>query len=113
MALLPGQDVLSLDETSYFGYGVDAGTATLADLVAVDALNAWDYDRMDETFIPAQIPEDPIEAVISAVVDEVTGANLYVVGSGWGDGVYPTYVGRTSDGAISTFVTTFNVLPGS
>jgi hypothetical protein len=111
MALLPGQDMASLGEDGYFGYGVDAGTGTLADRVAIEALSAWDYDRIDATFIPAQVPNDPVEAVIAAVVDEITGANVYVVGSGWGDGVYATYVGRDADGGISSFVTDFGVVP--
>jgi hypothetical protein len=111
MALLPSQDLASLDDDSYFGYGVDAGTGTLADRVAIEALEQWDYDRMDEVFIPAQIPHDPIEAVMSAVVDQQTGANVYVVGSGWGDGSYPTYVGWTAGGHIASFVTSFGVVP--
>jgi hypothetical protein len=111
MALLPNQDLASLDEDSYFGYGVDAGTGTLADRVAIEVLQDWDYDRIDEVFVPAQIPTDPIEAVVSALVDEQTGANVYVVGSGWGDGSYPTYVGWTVDGAVARFVTYFGVLP--
>jgi hypothetical protein len=111
MAVLPGQDVASLGADDYFGYPVDAGTGTLADRVTIEALSEWDYDRIDATFIPAQIPDDPIEAVIGAVVDEMTGANVYVVGSGWGDGVYATYVGRATDGGISSFVTDFGVLP--
>jgi hypothetical protein len=111
MALLPGQDVASLGEDGYFGYGVDAGTGTLADRVAIEAMSEWDYDHIDETFIPAQIPDDPIEAVIAAVVDPQTGANVYVVESGWGDGSYATYVGWTADGRISSFVTDFRVVP--
>jgi hypothetical protein len=111
MALLPDQDVASLDDEDFLGYGVDAGTATLADQVAIEALNYWDYEQVDAVFIPAQIPDDPIEAVITAVVEEQTAANLYVVGSGWGDGVYATYVGRTKDGRIASFVTDFRVVP--
>ena len=111
MALLPGQDLASLGDDEFFGYSVGAGTATLADLVAIEALNGWDYDRLDEVFIPAQIPEDPIEAVIGAVVDEPTMANVYVVGAGWGDGRYATYVGRAENGQITTFVTDFRVVP--
>jgi hypothetical protein len=111
MASVPGQDVTTLGEQGYFGYGVDAGTGTLADRVAVEAMEDWDYDRIEDVFIPAQIPHDPIEAVIAAVVDAPTGANVYVVGSGWGDGSYATYVGRTADGRISSFVTDFRVVP--
>jgi hypothetical protein len=36
---------------------------------------------------------------------------VYVVGSGWGDGVYATYIGRTEDGRIASFVTDFRVIP--
>jgi hypothetical protein len=111
IALTPGQDVSALDADGFFGYGVDAGTGTLADRVAIEALDEWDYDRIEDVFIPAQIPLDPIDAVIVATVDEPTGANVYVVGSGWGDGSYATYVGRTADRNISSFVTDFRVLP--
>ncbi|GAB3842376.1 DUF4241 domain-containing protein [Dactylosporangium cerinum] len=111
MALLPGNDPASLGDDDYFGYLVDSGTATLADQIAIEALSKWDYDQMDEAFIPAQIPADPIEAVLAAVVDEPTGANVYVVGAGWGDGVYATYVGRADDGQITSFVTDFGVVP--
>jgi uncharacterized protein DUF4241 len=111
MAVTADQDASTLADDEFFGYGVDAGTGTLADLSAIEALEEWDFDRVEDTFIPAQIPLDPIEAVISAVVDAVTGANIYVVGSGWGDGSYPTYVGHTADQRITSFVTDFNVVP--
>jgi hypothetical protein len=111
MALLPDQDAALLDEETFFGYGVDSGTGTLADRIAVAAIEDWDFDRIEDAFIPAHVPIDPIEAVCSAVVDEQTGANAYVVGSGRGDGAYPTYVGWTADGTNATFVTHFGVLP--
>ncbi|GAA1858587.1 DUF4241 domain-containing protein [Asanoa iriomotensis] len=111
MALLPEQDPATLGDDEFFGYGVDAGTGTLADRVAVEALAQWDYERVEDALIPAQIPDDPVEAVIVVVADEDTGANVYVVGSGWGDGAYATYVGRTADGRITSFVTDFSVLP--
>lgn len=111
MALLPGQDVASLGDEDFFGYAVDAGTGTLADQVAIEALREWDFERVDEVFIPAQVPDSPLDAVIAAVVEERTGANVHVVGSGWGDGVYATYVGRTADGRIASFVTDFRVVP--
>ncbi|MEV0806365.1 DUF4241 domain-containing protein [Micromonospora sp. NPDC050200] len=69
MALLPGQDTASLGDEDFFGYAVDTGTGTLADQVAIEALNEWDYERVDELFIPAQIPDDPIDAVVAGVVE--------------------------------------------
>jgi hypothetical protein len=67
MALLPGQNVATLGDDDFFGYGVDAGTGTLADQVAIEALSQWDYEQVEEAFIPAQIPADPIEAVIRVI----------------------------------------------
>jgi hypothetical protein len=111
MALRATQDPTSLDEDEFFGYGVDAGTGTLADQSAIEAMSTWDYEQIEEAFIPAQIPDDPIEAVINKVVVEDTSANVYVVASGWGDGAYATYVGRTKDDRITSFVTDFRVVP--
>lgn len=109
LALTGEQDLSSLGEDEYFGYGVDAGTGALADLVAVRALAAWDFDRLDEVFIPAQMP--PAPAAIGAVTDEATGANVVTVSSGWGDGCYPTFIGYTVKGDIAAFVTDFMVVP--
>lgn len=50
-------------------------------------------------------------AQLAVVVEERTGANVYVVGSGWGDGVYATYIGRTAEGDMASFVTDFRVVP--
>jgi hypothetical protein len=98
MALIADQDPATLGDDEIFCYGVDSGTGTLADVTAIRALAEWDFDRVQETFIPAQIPVDPIEAVVSAIVDDATGAYVYVVGSGWGDGGYPSYIGHTAGG---------------
>jgi hypothetical protein len=114
MALTAGQDAAELGEDEYFGFGVDAGTATLADLTAVRALAEWDYDRLDATYIPAQHPAAPVPGgIISSVTDEPTGANVTVVSSGWGDGAYPTFIGYTASGAITSFVTDFMVIPNN
>ncbi|RUL95083.1 DUF4241 domain-containing protein [Verrucosispora sp. FIM060022] len=53
----------------------------------------------------------PVVAQLAVVVEERTGANVYVVGSGWGDGVYATYIGRTAEGDMASFVTDFRVVP--
>jgi hypothetical protein len=111
-ALVHGQDLAELGEDEFFGYGVDAGTGTLADLVAVRALAGWDFDRLDEIYIPAQLPLAPVPGAIAAVTDERSGANVVTVSSGWGDGVYPTFVGYASGGQLASFVTDFMVIPG-
>jgi len=95
---------------AYHGYPVDAGVGTLADLAAVRALARWDYDRVEEVYIPRR-PEPPAPEAIGAVTDEQTAANVIIVESGWGDGVYPTFVGYTAANAVTSFVTDFGVVP--
>lgn len=110
-ALTDGQDPAKLGEDEYFGYGVDAGTGTLADLVAVRALAGWDFEQIDDVFIPAQLPVTPVPGAICAITDAATAANVVTVSSGWGDGVYPTFIGYTAGGEVQSFVTNFMVVP--
>jgi hypothetical protein len=112
-AVIEGQDSTALGPDEYFGYPVDAGTATLADLAAVRALAAWDYQRLEDVYIPAQLPDAPVPGVVAAITDDRTGANVITVTSGWGDGQYPTFTGHTVDGIITSFVTDFLVVPTS
>ena len=51
-AVAGDQDVATLGADDYFGYGVDAGAGTLADPTALAVLEGWDYDRVEEVFIP-------------------------------------------------------------
>jgi hypothetical protein len=111
MALADGQSLDGLEDDEFYGYGVDAGTGTLADLAALQALAAWDYPRLEEAYIPAQLPDKPGPGAIAAVIDEATGANVVTVRSGWGDGAYPTFVGYSADGEVTSFVTDFAVVP--
>src|SRR5262249_3194 len=97
---------------TYFGFPVGAGTAALADLIAVRALAEWDFERLDATSIPAQIPLGPVPGgIYTAVTDEASGANVTVIASGWGDGVYPTFIGYAPSGMVSSFTTDFMVIP--
>jgi hypothetical protein len=112
MALTAGQELSDLGEDSYFGFPVGSGTATLADLIGVRALAEWDFDRLDATYIPARIPLAPVPGgIYTAVTDEVTGANVTVVDSGWGDRLYPTFIGYAPSGAVSSFIIDFMVVP--
>jgi hypothetical protein len=111
-ALLAGQDASVLDEDGYYGFPVDGGAATLADAAAVTALSAWDYERIEAAFIPEQAPDGPVPGgVLPAITDDATGANVIVVTSGLGDGLYPTFVGYTAAGEVASFLTDFLVVP--
>lgn len=111
LALQAGQDAAELGDKEFFGFAVDAGCGTLCDRATTAALEGWDEDRIDEVLVPVDLPLTPVPGLGPAVVDEATGANLVLVTSGWGDGVYPTFVGLTADGAVASFVIDFQVVP--
>jgi Protein of unknown function (DUF4241) len=110
LAVVGDQDTAALGGDDYFGYGVDAGAGTLADPTALTILEGWDYEQVERVFI-GEMPVTPVPGLITAVLDEATGANVVTVSTGWGDGCYGTWIGRTADGLVTSFVTDFMVIP--
>ncbi len=51
---------------------------------------------------------DPLSVTLT---DPSSRATLVAFPSGWGDGAYPTWVGRAADGQSAAFVTDLNVVP--
>ncbi|GAA0317083.1 DUF4241 domain-containing protein [Actinoallomurus spadix] len=109
LALWPGRDATDLvGEDRYYGYPVDGGLASFADADAVQALQEepdfewWEELRLDVS----DRPTSPTEA------EGPDGEPVLVAfTSGFGDGIYPTWVGRTPDGEVACFVTDFFVVP--
>lgn len=107
LALLEGQDLRELEGEEFFGYGVDAGTGCFVDGDAVGPMAAYeaDTDALDDAL-------DAIGSGADAVkVTAPGGHEIVAFSSGWGDGAYPTWVGRTGDGHVACFVTEFAVVP--
>lgn len=111
MALAGDQDLATLDADGWFGYGVDSGTGTLADPTALAELESWNHEQVEDIFVPARPPDGPVPNLITAVLHEASGANVVAVSSGWGDGCYGTWIGRTAGGEVASFVTDFMVVP--
>jgi len=92
MGLRPGQDLSILPNEGFFGFGIDTGTGCFFDAVAAPAMArlaqdfALGYKRTAE------------------LSDPESGANLIAFHSGWGDGHYPTWVGRTASGDVACFI---------
>jgi hypothetical protein len=108
---LADEPVISPEGEARPGYPVDAGTGAFLDAAAAAILSGWDFDRVDETFIPAHEPAGPVPYLIVVEVDPGTKANVVTVSSGYGDGVYSTWLGRTTAGDVACFVTDFQVVP--
>jgi hypothetical protein len=92
-----GEDELLLGDGEFFGVAVDGGRVALVDASA------------------AAVHADAVEAhyaAMSGFTHEITSpaANLISVESGWGDGLYPVWVGRDAGGRVTRFVVDFLVL---
>jgi len=96
LALRPGEDPRTLGEGQFFGFGVDSGTACFVDAAAIEPLA-----RVFEETCEARWEDDPETPEFT---DPETGANLIAFPAGWGDGAYPTWIGRARDGAIACLV---------
>jgi len=101
MALLPGEDLRTLQDMAFYGFGVDAGMACFYDASATPA-----FARLASGF-------EFGDAITSPTSDPESGTNLIAYDSGWGDGVYPTWIGRAIDGGVVCFVADMLLLPGS
>ena len=101
MALRAGQDPRTLPDGGFFGFGVDAGAGCFFDAAAASALA-----RQATEFVLGY--EESRE-----LTDDASGANLIAFSSGWGDGSYPVWIGRTAAGDIACFVAdllTFDIM---
>jgi len=113
MALLPDQDVDSLEPGEVFCYGVDSGTGCFMDLTASQVLAEKIND--DEDYSEVLIAELDKTYVhtwswASLEMDTETNANLIMFSSGLGDGGYASYFGFDEDHNPMILVTDFGVL---
>ena len=107
-AVVPEQDLAALGEDEFYGYGVDAGTGCFVDAEAVEPLGEFEGDN--ETLQAAFEAVEWAAAVVT-LADPASGHNLVAFSSGWGDGSYPTWIGRTRTGEVACLVTEFFVIP--
>jgi len=99
LALRPGEEPLTLGDGEFFGFGVDAGMACFVDAAAVPAFQAL-LER-DEGWELFSGMEDGVTVSFDLPGAE---ANLIAFASGWGDGAYPTWIGRDAGGEVACFV---------
>lgn len=80
MALRPGEDLRTLRDNEYFGFGVDGGTGCFYDASSAAALAP-----LAEEFVLSEVGEMAAE-----LTEEKSGANLIAFESGWGTAHTPS-----------------------
>lgn len=103
MALRPGQDPRMLPAGHFFGFGVDTGTGAFLDAAGRQALRAR-YEEVEN----AQI--DRPKEFAWRIENPDSGATMVAFRSGMGDGSYPVWIGRNSEGQVVSFVADILVL---
>lgn len=89
LALRESQEPLDLGYREFFGFGVDAGMACFVD--------ADLSDRMKDVWRTLGGPVEPRYRTIGS-------GDMVAWSSGWGDGVYPTWIGYDTTGVVTCFV---------
>ncbi|MGN9789141.1 DUF4241 domain-containing protein [Nonomuraea sp. ZG12] len=108
-ALCPGQDPTLLAEDAFFGFSVDSGQGCYLDLAAMEFLKRTqeDYAKLDGA------RDLVMRNCFAELVDPDSGLNVILFDCGMGDGFYPTWIGRTSNGQIACFATDLELLSHS
>ncbi|MDB4872998.1 MAG: hypothetical protein JWL97_4002 [Gemmatimonadales bacterium] len=93
-ALCDGQDPRLVRDGAFFGFGVDAGVGCFYDHAAGGDIVTVTEDDW-ETFTEVE-RDQTLELTASG-----SDANLITFSSGWGDGAYPTWIGRNVTGFVA------------
>lgn len=108
LALRPEQDPAELKDDEFFGHGVDAGTGCFYD---ASAENAFPGTEEEEGPLWDAFENNGWSAAPHLVTSLDGDHTLAAFTSGWGDGFYPTWIGRTAGGEVTCFLTDFFVAP--
>lgn len=107
----PENDVTKLKPGHIFGFGVDSGTASFMDQgVATALVNGKDYEKFQDELM-ARLDETYVHTWSWATMPvPSTNGNLVAFSSGYGDGIYATYVGFDTQGNPVCAVIDFGIL---
>jgi len=104
-ALLKGQKPIPLKDTSFYCYGVDAGTGIFIDSVANKIFNEKDHSEWENVFITKAEKNG-----YKGYIHDFDGHNLATFSTGYGDGCYATYIGFDSEGNVCQILTDFGLV---
>jgi|RhiMetdeSRZDD1v2_1073273.scaffolds.fasta_scaffold11457_3 uncharacterized protein DUF4241 len=101
-ALHRGQKPIPLKDTSFYCYGVDAGTGIYIDSIANKLFNLKDHGDWENVFI-----KKAEENGYKGFIHDFEGHNLATFSTGYGDGCYAVYIGFDNNGNVCQLLTDF------
>jgi len=104
-ALQKGQKPISLKDTSFYCYGVDAGTGIFIDSIANESFNKKDQSEWENVFITKAEKNG-----YKGYIHNFDGHNLATFSTGYGDGCYATYIGFDKQGKVCQILTDFGLV---
>lgn len=110
IAVVEDQDPSSLQEDEIFGYPVDAGTGAFMDISGGQELQSFLKADPDNFLTLLDAMEVNYKHTWDWLLWEQAGSDVAMFKSGWGDGVYATYVGYDENDSICRLVTDFCVI---
>ncbi|MDA2810282.1 DUF4241 domain-containing protein [Nocardiopsis sp. RSe5-2] len=125
MALLPGEDPADLavgeeedEDFIFFGFGVDGGMGCFFDASLLDHFSGMLADDDPAPEAPSWItllcgggPYPRVQGTDTVTLEAPDGTpGLTAFETGFGDGAYPVWFGRTTDGEVAAVVADFLIL---
>lgn len=104
-ALQNGQKPISLKDTSFYCYGVDAGTGMFIDSISNYVFNKKNHSEWENAFITKAEKNG-----YKGYIHDFDGHNLATFSTGYGDGCYATYIGFDKEGEVSQILTDFGLV---
>jgi Protein of unknown function (DUF4241) len=104
-ALKSGQKPIPLKDTSFYCYGVDAGTGIFIDSIANVIFNKNEHPEWENVFITKAEKNG-----YKGYIHDFDGHNLATFSTGYGDGCYATYIGFDKQGKVCQILTDFGLV---
>lgn len=104
-ALLAGQKPISLNDSSAYCYGVDAGTGLFIDSLSKALFDKKSQSEWQHVFVTKASKNGD-----KGFIHEFEGHNLATFTTGLGDGCYSTYIGFDKEGKVCQLLTDFGII---
>lgn len=106
MALIPEQDIATLEEGEIFGYPVDSGTGCFMDVEAAEVL--WSQEELEETLMH-ELDKTYVDtwSWANLAIEDSRSLNIIAFSTGMGDGLYASYFGFDEAHQVTCLITDF------